>query len=122
MYRAVPFCVCALMIVASPAARAVEVGDKVLAYWAPAKAYFIGTAVKKETDGYRVVFADGDQGVIPAEKIRKYDLKVGSAVTARYTDGKFYPGKIAKVVGQAFYIHFDDGDKGWTAESGIVVR
>ena len=32
---------------------------------------------------------------------------------ALWTDGKRYRGKVAKVVGRAFYIHYEDGDKGW---------
>jgi hypothetical protein len=122
MLRTVPFLVWAMLVVAPSAARAVEVGDTVLAYWAPAKAYFIGTAVEKAEGGYLIVFEDGDSGVVPAGKIRKYDIKVGTKVMALWTDGKRYPGKVAKVVGRAFYIHYDDGDKGWAPWSWISVE
>jgi hypothetical protein len=121
MLRTVSFLVWALLGLAPSSAQAVEVGDTVLAYWPPAKAYFIGTAVEKADGGYLVVFEDGDRGVVPADKIRKYDLKVGSPVIALWTDGKRYRGKIGKVVGRAFYIHYDDGDKGWAPWSWISV-
>jgi hypothetical protein len=119
--RTVPFLVWAVLVVAPPAARAVAVGDTVLAYWEPAKAYFIGTAVEKADGGYLVVFEDGDRAVVPEAKIRKYDLKVGSPVIALWTDGMRYRGKVAKVVGRAFYIHYDDGDKGWAPWAWISV-
>lgn len=122
MVQGIPLLVCALMIVAPAAAPAVDVGDSVLAYWAPANAYFIGTAVEKADGGYRIVFEDGDTAVVPEDKIRKNDVKVGSAVIARWSDGKYYPGKIAKVVGRAFYVHYDDGDKGWAPVGWISVK
>jgi hypothetical protein len=122
MIRAVPLLVLAMLTVPPPAVRAVEVGDTVLAYWAPAKVYYIGTAVEKATGGYLIVFEDGDRAVIPVDKIPKYAIKVGTPVIARWTDGQYYPGKVAKVVGRAFYIHYDDGDKGWAPRSWIGVK
>lgn len=122
MIRAVPLFVGAMLVLSPPAVRAVEVGETVLAYWAPAKAYFVGTAVEKTPGGYRVVFEDGDQGVVPPDKIRKFDIKVGTAVMARWTDRQFYPGKVARVAGRALYIHYNDGDKGWVPLSGIALR
>jgi len=121
MRRSVPLFVWAMLVVAPSPARAVEIGDTVLAYWEQGKAYFIGTAVEKADGGYRIVFEDGDRAVVPEAKIRKYDIKVGTKVIALWTDGKRYRGKVAKVVGRAFYIHYDDGDKGWAPRSWISV-
>jgi hypothetical protein len=122
MLRTVSLLVCALMMVVPGSARAVEVGDTVLAFYEAANAYFIGTAVEKTDDGFRIVFEDGDTAVVPAGKIRKNDIKVGTAVIAKFKDGKYYPGKVGKVVGRAFYIHYDDGDKGWAPWSWISVK
>jgi|SRR5215471_17409152 len=121
MRRTIPFLVWAMLVVAPSTAQAVEVGDTVLAYWAPGKAYFIGTAVEKTKGGYLIVFEDGDRADLPEAKIRKYDIKVGTKVIALWTDGQRYRGKVAKVVGRAFYIHYDDGDKGWAPRSWISV-
>src|SRR5207244_2224262 len=107
MLRAVPLLVCTLVIAVPSSARAVEVGDTVLAFYSSANAYFLGTAVEKTDDGYRIVFEDGDTAVVPEGKIRKNDIKVGTAVIAKFKDGKYYQGKVAKVVGRAFYIHYD---------------
>ena len=122
MRRTVLFFVWAMLVVAPSPARAVEIGDTVLAYWEQGKAYFIGTAVEKADGGYLIVFEDGDRAVVPEAKIRKYDIKVGTKVIALWTDGKRYRGKVAKVVGRAFYIHYDDGDKGWAPWSWISVK
>ena len=114
--------VCFFILCASAVAEAAAVGDTVLAFWKPGDAFFVGTAVEKSDNGFVIVFEDGDTAVVPAAKIRKYDLKVGSAVIARWSDGKYYKGKIAKVVGRAFYIHYDDGDKRWAPWSWIAVK
>jgi hypothetical protein len=122
MLRTVPLLVVALMIVAQSSVLAVEVGDTVLALWAPDNVYFIGTAVEKAEGGFRILFEDGATAVVAEDKIRKNDLEVGSKVIARWADGRFYHAKIAKVVGRAFFIHYDDGDKGWAPFSWIGVK
>ena len=122
MIRSIAMLVCFFILCASAVAEAAAVGDTVLAYWKPGDAYFVGTAVEKKDTGFLIVFEDGDTAVVPAAKIRKYNLKVGAAVIARFSDGKYYEGKIAKVVGRACYIHYDDGDKEWVPLSWIAVK
>ena len=122
MIRSFAILVCVFTLCASAVAEEAAVGDTVLAYWKPGDAYFVGTAVEKKDTGFLIVFEDGDTVVVPAEKIRKYNLKVGTAVLARFSDGEFYRGTIARVVGRACYIHYDDGDKGWVPLSGIAVK
>ena len=51
----------------------------------------------------------------------KGHLAVGSRVLARWSDGTYYPGSIARIVGRALYIHYDDGDERWVPLSGIAV-
>jgi hypothetical protein len=43
-------------------------------------------------------------------------------VITLWTDGKRYRGKVEKIVGRAFHIRFDDGDKGWAPWSWISVE
>jgi hypothetical protein len=122
MLRTIPLLALSLVIAAHTSAQAVEVGDTVLALWTPGNAYFIGTAVEKAEDGFLIVFEDGTAEVVAQDKVRKNDLKAGSKVLARWTDGNFYRGEIAKVVGRAFYIQYDDGDKGWAPFAWIAVK
>jgi hypothetical protein len=110
------------MLAAPSASLAIEPGETVFAYWPADSVYFLGTVVEKSAEGYLVVFDDGDQITAKDDRIFKNDLKVGSAVMARWNDGKFYSGKIAKVVGRAYYIHYDDGDKGWAPFSWIAIK
>lgn len=120
MIRALAMLVGVCLLGVSTAWADVSVGDSVIAHWAANDAYYIGTAVEDKDDGFLVVFEDGDQAVVPKAKVRENDVKKGSKVMAKWSDGQFYPGKVNKVVGRALFIHFDDGDKGWTTWSGIA--
>ncbi len=101
----------------------INIGDRVIAYHEASKGYFVGTAVESDNTvkggGFLVIYDDGDQEVVPIPRIKKFNINVGSKVRARYSDGKFYPGVVNKIVGNALYILFDDGEKSWTSWSGI---
>jgi hypothetical protein len=103
-----------------------DIGEKVLAYWEASELYYVGTVVEYDTTikggGYYIVFADGDQDLIPYVNIKPFTLTSGSPVLAMWSDGYLYPGIIARITGDAVYIHFDDGDKGWTSWAGIAVE
>ncbi len=99
-----------------------KVGDSVLALWEADQAYFLATVVEKSDAGFLVVFEDGDMATVPAGKIKENNLKVGSKVTSRWTDGQYYPGTISKAVGRAFYIKYDDGEERWVPYSWIAMK
>jgi hypothetical protein len=122
MFRKTALFIFCLLLLVPSVARAVDVGDTVLAYWQPAGVYFVGTAVEAKGNGFLILFEDGDQAIVDKAKIRANDIKVGTAVYARWDDGNFYKGKVAKIVGRALYIHYDDGDKGWAPWSWIAVK
>ena len=112
-----------LVAAAFPAVAAdVQVGDRVLAHWEQGNAYFVATAVEQKGTRFLVVFEDGDTAVVSRTKIRKNDIEVGSRVIARWRDGRYYQGRVARTVGRALYIHYDDGDKGWAPWSWIAVK
>ena len=98
-------------------------GDTVLAYWEGNNLYFVGTVVEKSAANgtYKIIFADGDQAVLASNLVRKMDIAVGSKVMAMWSDKKYYPGTVAKIVGGALFINYDDGDKGWTSWAGVAV-
>ena len=100
----------------------VKVGDWVLAHWASADAYFVGTAAEEREEGFVVVFEDGDINVVDRARVRRNELGRGSRVFARWSDRRYYPGRIEKIVGRALYINYDDGDRRWVPWSGIAVR
>ena len=111
-----------MLFIAVPAvAQEVEVGDTVLAHWAPTNAYFLGTAVEERDASFLIVFEDGDTAVVSTRNVFKNDITVGSRVHARWSDNRYYPGIVARIVGRALYIQYDDGDQGWVPWSGIAV-
>ncbi len=99
-----------------------EAGEAVLAWWEPNQVYFVGTVVEDKGAVVLVVFEDGDNAEVAKGKIRPLDIKVGSAVLAKWTDNKYYPGRVDRIVGHALHITYDDGDERWTSWAGIAVR
>lgn len=109
-----------LFVLAAPcsAADTLKEGDVVWAEW-ETNAWFHGKIGKKTDKGYQINFDDGDVVDVEVTKIaldkepKKDDLKAGVRVLAKWSDDRFYPGKIAEVKADGNYaIDFDDGDKG----------
>ena len=99
-----------------------NIGDTVFALWSDTGHYYLGTIVGTQDDKYYVVFADGDQGLVPGNKLQSAEIEEGQKVYAMWTDKRYYPGTIQKVTGLAVYIQFDDGDKGWTSFAGLAKK
>jgi hypothetical protein len=99
-----------------------NIGDSVFAFWKASGLYHLGTVVEVGSGQYHIVFEDGDQGAVSENELMRPDLNVGSQVIAMWTDKKFYPGTVQKIVGRALFVHFDDGDRGWTSFAGIAKK
>jgi hypothetical protein len=57
----------------------------------------------------------GHEMIVTAELVGEFSLNIGDAVDCRWKGGEtFYPGRIAELVGQRVFIHYDDGEKEWT--------
>ena len=100
----------------------VEVGDSVLARWPGTDTYFVGTAVEKDGSDFRIVFEDGDIGVVSRSEVFRNDIAVGRRVCARWKNGSYYPGTVARIVGVALYVHHAAGDERWVPFSGVAVK
>lgn len=111
-----------VMLVAFTGRRESMLGEDVLAWWEPNQVYFAGTVVEEAKDSLLIVFADGDNAVVARNRVKPFDIKLGSPVMAKWTDGKYYPGEVDNIVGRALHIAFDDGDERWTSWAGIAVR
>jgi hypothetical protein len=98
------------------------VGDTVLAWWEPNGIYFVGTVVEEQGNRSLVVFEDAAQAWVNSHQIKPMDVARGSQVMARWSDGKYYPGRVSRIVGRALFIEYDDGDSGWTSWAGIARR
>jgi hypothetical protein len=98
-------------------------GDSVFAYFRTTGLYHTGTVVNNDGGNYHVVFEDGDQlNSLSDSDLKPFAIQEGAKVLAMWTDKRFYAGTVAKITGRAFYIHFDDGDKGWTPLAGIALK
>jgi hypothetical protein len=98
------------------------VGETVLAWWEPNSIYFVGTVVEEEGSRRLVVFEDAEQAWVNSSQLKAMDIVRGSRVMARWRDGKYYPGRVSRIVGRALFIEYDDGDSGWTSWAGIAAR
>jgi ribosome maturation factor RimP len=93
----------------------VTVGDVVWAEFKP-NFWFHGKIAKVDGKDFRIAFDDGDEAVVDGSKIaldrapKKDMVKVETRVLAKFKQGRFYPGKIAKIDGEHYDIKFDDSD------------
>ncbi|HOD14471.1 MAG TPA: hypothetical protein PK307_02550 [Spirochaetota bacterium] len=100
-----------MLILFSVAAFAWKAGDRILGqwsdgYWYPAKIASQAGAT------FKVMFDDGDVADLTADKIRKVDWKVGTAVECNWKNGgAYYPGKITVIKGEMIHISYNDGDQ-----------
>lgn len=126
--RALILCLAVLFLTlgVAQAQSGVEAGQTVWAYWEETGGYYPGVAVAADSTikggGFLVVFFDGDSGVIPGVRVRPFSAKAGMKVFAKWTDGKYYPGKIGKTAGLAVFIEFDDGDELWTTITALALE
>ncbi len=108
------------------AAAFAEIGDSVVAYWQDDGMYYFGTAVEYDDTvkggAFLIIFEDGSQSLVPSALIVDFWLEIGTKVYARWGSGGMYPGRVANIVGNAVYVHFDDGDVGWTSLAGIALE
>ena len=77
--------------------------------------------------GYQILFDDGDQSCCSPEQMAldvqpaTAVLKAGIRVLAKWSDGKYYPGKISGTKGSLFNIAYDDGDTASVGASDIRI-
>src|SRR5262249_32093987 len=120
--KAVTLCCASLFLlvwaVPVSAQDAPKVGDIVWAEW-DNNAWYHGKIAKKTDKGFHIEFDDGDESDVQESQIAidkepaTKDVKKGTRVLAKWSDDRFYPGKVGEVKEDGTYhIEFDDGDKG----------
>jgi len=119
LFMAVPFA-------AVSAQTSYKPGDRVFAWWEQTESYYVGTVVEVDNTikggGYMILFYDGAKAVVPIARIKTFKVKVGDDVWGLWSDNEYFPGKIQKIVGDAYFIQFNDGDSGWVSIGGISNR
>ncbi len=104
-------CSLVMTFMVSSAMAAYAKGDRVLGKWKDNRWYPARVAAVSGGN-YTVNFDDGDVSTLPEAKLKKVDWKVGTAVQCNWKlRGKYYPGKITKMNGEAVHISYNDGDQ-----------
>ncbi|OIP36437.1 MAG: hypothetical protein AUK47_15095 [Deltaproteobacteria bacterium CG2_30_63_29] len=86
-------------------------GELVLGQWSDGFWYPGRVAQVKDGDTL-VAFYDGDALVLAADKVKKFDWKVGDALSCDWKrGGKYYDGKLTEMIGEFIHVDYNDGDK-----------
>lgn len=102
-------------------------GTPVFAEWVP-NSWYHGEIGSTCSGGYQVLFDDGDTKCCTLEEIAvdkvpsAAEAKVGTAVLAEWSNGKYYPGVIASAGGGKYKINYDDGDTGIVSLSQLRIK
>lgn len=94
-----------------------NVGDRVLAQWAP-EPFFYPAEISDIADDaiITVAFDDGDRAEVLPVQVRELDLREGDRVFCRWEGGPaYYPARIAEMQGDEIHVHYDDGQAEWSS-------
>ncbi len=102
----------ALSLVAPAAASAQQVGDWVLGQWRGGNDWYPGVVTAHVGNQVTIRYDDGTFETRPANQVRPYNWRVGSAVVCRFTDGRWYDATITAMDpgGLLISIRYADGD------------
>lgn len=93
----------------------IRVGDEVLAPWGSDAFLYPAIVVALQDANAQLAYLDGDEGVAPLASLRRSCFSVGMTISVNWKGkGTYYRGVIAWRIGSAMYLHYEDGDKGWT--------
>ena len=87
-------------------------GDWVLARYKGGAHWYPGILQSISGDRVVVTYDDGDRETLALNRVQPYNWKIGSRVECNFKQsGKWYPGVISSLAGEALGVNYDDGDK-----------
>jgi hypothetical protein len=90
-------------------------GDRVLGCWFDSN-WYPGVVLGVDGKRLHVLFDDGDQALLTADKLRMLDIKEGDRVFCRYKGGpSYFPGTVTRKDGEVIHVNYDDGDEETTS-------
>jgi hypothetical protein len=93
----------------------VHQGDRVLGCWFDGH-WYPGIVLDLQGKRMHVIFDDGDQALLTADKLRVLDIKAGDRVFCRRKGGPaYFPGVVANKKGEVIQVQYDDGDEETTS-------
>lgn len=90
-----------------------QTGDRVFARWGGDLLWYPGTVFRPEDGGYRVVFDDQDQAVIPPADLTPLVVQEGDQVMCRpkfEPELRYYPATVTRVAEELIDVDYDDLD------------
>lgn len=97
-----------------PASAPLDVGDRVLALYQDDETYYWPAVIDaRNGDTVSLRYDDGDVGMQHVASVRAFDWQLGTRLECRWSDGTFYPARIAQIDSdrRSFQVLYDDGDK-----------
>lgn len=98
----------------APQAAPFNTGDWVLARWEGDQTwYYPAVVTERAGDVISLQYDDGDVGQEPSTNVRAFDWAPGTPLECRWSDGVWYPARIAQMHQDRYAIEvlYDDGDK-----------
>ncbi len=93
----------------------VRIGDEVLAPWQNDGFLYPAFVVALDGALAHVAFLDGGEADVPLPSVRRGCFGIGITLLVNWRGkGKFYRGVVAARVSNALYVHYEDGNRGWT--------
>jgi len=101
-----------------------EIGDRIFANWTAELDWFYpGVVCGLAGDLVEIQFDDGDRGMVPVVETRPLRIEVGMEIFGNWRGaGAYYPGKIARITGDALFIDYNDGDHEVTSVSALRIH
>lgn len=92
-------------------------GDRVLGQWSD-DLWYPARVEGHRSNGYYLVFDDGDTAVVHPEKVAPFAWRAGTPVVCRWQSGTtWYRGHVSRIEGQRLSVTYTDGDVEWTNTS-----
>jgi hypothetical protein len=90
-----------------------SVGDRVLARWGGDLFWYPGTIFALEEEGYKILFDDQDQAVVPPSDVTPLEIHVGDKVLCRpkfEPSLRYFPAEVTRVAGEVIDVVYEDSE------------
>jgi hypothetical protein len=95
--------------------RTWQVGDRLLAWWAPDSLWYPATVRIAEVERFHVEYDDAETAWLLPDQLMLLEIGEGSRVECRWQAGEaYYPGTVDRQDGPRIHLRYDDGDEEWT--------
>jgi hypothetical protein len=100
-----------------------KIGDRVFSRKGMEQYWYPGTVRHLDGDRCYVIFEDGDDALVVAQKLKALELHEGDRVFARQpTDADFTPGKVLAWDHDKVQVRWDHGEENWTSYGMIRLQ